>query len=66
MCLLLSLQVQGSGVWKIRYLPLKLLDPVPSDIEIARSQTPKPVSELAKEIGLLPKEVHSMLLSTDC
>jgi len=30
-----------------------------SDIEIAQAQTPKPVSELATEIGLQPDEVES-------
>eukprot|EP00731_Ephydatia_muelleri_P024248 Em0016g519a len=47
----------GDG-WNIRYLPLKLLEPVPSDIEVARSQTPKKITELAKEIGLLPSELE--------
>ena len=46
-----------SGVWELRCLPLTLLSPVPKDIEIARSQTPKNVLELAGEIGLLPHEV---------
>ena len=45
--------------WTIRYLPLNLRDPVPSDIEVARSQTPKNVGELAREIGLLPSEVNA-------
>ena len=52
------LQRGGDG-WDIRYLPLRLLDPVPSDIEVARSQTPKKITELAKEIGLLPSEVRT-------
>lgn len=30
---------------------------VPSDIEVARAQTPKDVAALAEEIGLLPSEV---------
>lgn len=29
-----------------------------SDIEISRAQTPKPVDQLAKEIGLLPEELE--------
>ena len=49
-------------MWEIRYLPLSLVDPVPSDIEVARSQTPKHVAELAKEIGLLSREVHCLVL----
>ncbi|KAF8447962.1 formate--tetrahydrofolate ligase-domain-containing protein [Boletus edulis BED1] len=32
---------------------------VPSDIEIAMAQTPKPITELAREIGLLPDELES-------
>ncbi|GAB6026043.1 C-1-tetrahydrofolate synthase, cytoplasmic [Chamberlinius hualienensis] len=44
--------------WTIRYLPLKLVEPVPSDIEVARSQKPKPVTELAKEIGVLENELE--------
>lgn len=31
---------------------------VDSDIEISRAQTPKPVDQLAKEIGLLPEELE--------
>lgn len=38
------------------YLPLNLLRPVPSDIEIAMAQTPKPVERLARELGLLAGE----------
>lgn len=30
-----------------------------SDIEISRAQTPKPVDQLAEEIGLLPEELES-------
>ncbi|XP_042860886.1 C-1-tetrahydrofolate synthase, cytoplasmic-like isoform X3 [Penaeus japonicus] len=43
--------------WKIRYLPIEPLEKVPSDIEVARAQTPKDIAELADEIGLLPSEV---------
>lgn len=31
--------------------------PVPSDIDIAQSQTPKFISKLAQEVNLLPEEV---------
>lgn len=51
-------------MWEIRYLPLSLVDPVPSDIKVARSQTPKHVTELAKEIGLLAREVQDLVLIT--
>ncbi len=40
-------------------LPLKMLDKVPSDIEIAVAQTPKPVVDIAEEMGLIPDEVES-------
>lgn len=37
----------------IQLVPLKRTMPVPSDIEISRSVVPKPITELAKEMGLL-------------
>lgn len=43
--------------WNLGILPLKLQRPVPSDIEIARSQEPKNIMVLAKEIGLQESEV---------
>lgn len=39
-------------------LPLKLKNPVPSDIDISRDQTPKFVSQLAAESGIAPHEVE--------
>ncbi|XP_030765230.1 C-1-tetrahydrofolate synthase, cytoplasmic isoform X2 [Sitophilus oryzae] len=45
------------SVWNLRPLPLTLKTPVPSDIEIARAQVPKNMTELTEEIGLLPSEV---------
>lgn len=39
-------------------MKLQPLSPVPSDIEISRSQTPKAVDVLAKEIGLLADEIE--------
>ena len=39
--------------WDLKYLPLKPLEKVPSDIEVARAQTPKDVGKLAHEIGIL-------------
>ncbi|PPQ93304.1 hypothetical protein CVT25_014433 [Psilocybe cyanescens] len=44
---------------KIKPLELTLLDQVPSDIEIAMAQTPKPVADLAKEIGITSNELES-------
>ena len=43
--------------WNLTYLPLNPLPKVPSDIEVARAQTPKDVSTLASEIGLLSSEL---------
>uniref|UniRef100_A0A1A9WC72 formate--tetrahydrofolate ligase n=1 Tax=Glossina brevipalpis TaxID=37001 RepID=A0A1A9WC72_9MUSC len=43
--------------WDLVPLQLKLVKPVPSDIVISRSQTPKNISILAKEIGLADNEV---------
>lgn len=39
-------------------LPLKLEDPVPSDIAVSRKQHPKPITVIAKEVGILPHELE--------
>ncbi|SCU93518.1 LAFA_0F16842g1_1 [Lachancea sp. 'fantastica'] len=39
-------------------LPLKLLNPVPSDIAISRAQTPKPISTVAAELGIHSNELE--------
>ena len=39
-------------------LKLKLLRPVPSDIEIAQAAEIKPISQVAEEVGLLPDEME--------
>ncbi|XP_067943471.1 C-1-tetrahydrofolate synthase, cytoplasmic-like [Watersipora subatra] len=44
--------------WNVSVLPLELKTPVPSDIDVAQAQTPKDISKLAEEIGLLPSEVE--------
>lgn len=44
---------------RLKPLTLKLLEKVPSDIEIAMAQTPKPITQLAHEIGLTPDELES-------
>ncbi|KGL77367.1 C-1-tetrahydrofolate synthase, cytoplasmic, partial [Tinamus guttatus] len=46
------------GKWNIQYNQLTLKMPVPSDIEVSRSCIPKPIDQVAKEIGLLPDEVE--------
>lgn len=43
-------------VWNLRTLPLRIENPIPSDIEISRSQEPKNIASLAEEIGLNPGE----------
>ncbi|KAF2010782.1 FTHFS-domain-containing protein [Aaosphaeria arxii CBS 175.79] len=43
---------------KISPLPLKLEDPVPSDIEVSRKQHPKQITTIGKEIGLLQSELE--------
>lgn len=53
------IQEQQYQPWNIRPLKLHPLSPVPSDIEISRAQTPKPISQLAQEIGLLPEELEA-------
>ncbi|XP_070513469.1 C-1-tetrahydrofolate synthase, cytoplasmic isoform X1 [Cardiocondyla obscurior] len=42
--------------WNLRTLQLNPVKPVPSDIDISRSQEPKSIAVLADEIGLLPNE----------
>ncbi|KAM6953869.1 monofunctional C1-tetrahydrofolate synthase, mitochondrial [Aplochiton taeniatus] len=53
------LQRQQYKAWCLRSLKLQPLSPVPSDIEISRAQAPKPVEQLAQEIGLLPEELET-------
>jgi methylenetetrahydrofolate dehydrogenase (NADP+)/methenyltetrahydrofolate cyclohydrolase/formyltetrahydrofolate synthetase len=40
-------------------LPLTIQSPVPQDIEIARSQTPKNIANLCNELGLITSEVEA-------
>lgn len=39
-------------------LPLKLLDPVPSDIAVSRAQRPKLINKVAAEIGIATNELE--------
>ncbi|TIB09139.1 hypothetical protein E3P77_03460 [Wallemia ichthyophaga] len=48
----------GRGRGVVTPLPIHPLEQVPSDIEIAMAQTPKPVSSLAQEIGVLDEELE--------
>ncbi|XP_036398642.1 C-1-tetrahydrofolate synthase, cytoplasmic-like isoform X1 [Megalops cyprinoides] len=52
------LQTYRPGKWNISYTKLNLQKPVPSDIQISRSCTPKPIDRLAREIGLFSEEVE--------
>ncbi|XP_060687034.1 monofunctional C1-tetrahydrofolate synthase, mitochondrial isoform X1 [Hemiscyllium ocellatum] len=53
------LKQQQHKKWNLRPLKLQPISPVPSDIEISRAQTPKPIDVLAKEIGLLRSEIEA-------
>ncbi|XP_068610252.1 monofunctional C1-tetrahydrofolate synthase, mitochondrial [Brachionichthys hirsutus] len=53
------LERQQPQPWRLRALNLQPATPVPNDIEISRGQTPKPVQQLAQEIGLLPEELEA-------
>ena len=53
---------QYTSQWKLQYLPLAPVIPVPADIVIARSQQLKLISDLAHEIGLMPNEVILSML----
>jgi methylenetetrahydrofolate dehydrogenase (NADP+)/methenyltetrahydrofolate cyclohydrolase/formyltetrahydrofolate synthetase len=44
---------------KVKPLKINVKEQVPSDIEIAMAQTPKPITLLAEEIGILPEELES-------
>lgn len=43
---------------EIAPIPLHLKSPVPSDIEISRSQQPKPIQEVAEELGIHNHELE--------
>ena len=42
----------------IKPLPLKLESPVPSDIAISRAQPPKPITQVAHEVGIASHELE--------
>ncbi|XP_060118095.1 C-1-tetrahydrofolate synthase, cytoplasmic [Heteronotia binoei] len=52
------LEKHQPGKWDIQYNQLSPKVPVPSDIEVSRSCVPKPIGQLAREIGLLANEVE--------
>lgn len=55
----LATAVRSAGVAAARPLRAEeLLDPVPSDIEVAQSRGPLPISDIAAAAGILPAELH--------
>ena len=44
---------------RVKPLKLNILEKAPSDIEISEAQTPKPVAQLAHELGIHPDELES-------
>jgi methylenetetrahydrofolate dehydrogenase (NADP+)/methenyltetrahydrofolate cyclohydrolase/formyltetrahydrofolate synthetase len=38
--------------------PLSILEKVPADIEVARSQKPRPITQVAREVGILGRELE--------
>ena len=46
------------GLRPFKPTPIKVLDPVPSDIDIAQAAELKPISLIAEELGLLPEELE--------
>ncbi len=44
---------------RVKPLKLNVLEKVPSDIAISEAQTPKPVAQLAHELGVHPDELES-------
>jgi len=43
---------------RITPLPLRIEDPVPSDIAVSRKQHPKPITSVATEVGILSNELE--------
>ena len=43
---------------KINPLPLKLQQPVPSDIAVSRGQTPRQITDVAADVGIVPQELE--------
>ena len=46
------------GLRRFTPVPLKLRNPVPSDIDIAQEAELKPITQVADEVGLLPDEIE--------
>ncbi|CAH6723443.1 C-1-tetrahydrofolate synthase, mitochondrial [[Candida] jaroonii] len=52
------LQLENQHKHSFKPLELDLKDPVPSDIAISRAQQPKKIGTIAKELGLMEKELE--------
>ena len=46
------------GLRKFTPIPMKVIQPVPSDIDIAQAVELKPILQVAEEVGLLPEELE--------
>ncbi|KAK7423125.1 tetrahydrofolate synthase [Neonectria punicea] len=53
-----TLYFESQKLRKTIPLPLKLQDPVPSDIAVSRGQTPKQITRIAAEVGIAPHELE--------
>ncbi|XP_078473143.1 C-1-tetrahydrofolate synthase, cytoplasmic isoform X2 [Lampetra planeri] len=58
-CAKKSLAQVKTGTWELTHLKIEPKQPVPCDIEISRSQKPKPIEVLGREVGLLPSEIEA-------
>ncbi len=54
----MSKETNFPGLRKFTPVPLKLKDPVPSDIEIAQDADLKLIQTISEEVGLLPSEIE--------
>ena len=52
------LHAQKAHEHRFTVLPLKLESPVPSDIDISRAQKPKVITKIAKELGIIDRELE--------
>ncbi|KAI4209602.1 MAG: hypothetical protein LQ351_007499 [Letrouitia transgressa] len=53
-----NLYFEGEKARHIKPLPLKVQSPVPADIAISRAQRPKPITQVANEVGIAPHELE--------
>ena len=50
-------RARSSNTWDMSYLNIDFVRPVPSDIDIARGQTPKNIANVARECGIVSNEL---------